>query len=710
MKHFKIFITILTLFFTVFACSEAEDGPFVIEPAGDGTALLTMRIGDIRTRADNNFTADSTEKEIKSLACFVQTYGVGDPDSPDYKPGGFNKYFSTEAVKSEMGMESNLTRQSEGVYDVTIAVHSEGFNEDKGTDMLFIANYQHTDPAIDLTDELKALESWEELQTMVTQKATQSPTAPLLMYARKNLVLVEGKTQISTAEMKRMAVRLDVEYVEDLLPGETKKFNLTSVQLLNPKERSFLFPHKEDEVDEIDVATSFPEVTPDTKTPDLIRKIYLYPASNRNDTQPTRIRIKGTYRDTNLPIDKIIDFVDDTGTSLPLVENTHYSLQISPAGDNEELNWKFTVADWSEGRKVEVASPQEPVVLKNITFTPAQTTRWDAAKRSFNIDGLAEGAEMKFAVEGYSPTTFDVLALYNRNASSVGITDPANLSAIVTQEATVTKVDPATQKTTFTQNYTVAIPSQEGREQVPIEVKLYIRSAANYNNADSVVFTSLPDYNGIAGLKPVKFAGQYWAPVNVGATNLTSGDNLAFMGYVYQWGRNDFRSETQMSYDHTDVERGPVSYAQATGVFINKFIKNPDEPRDWLISEDAYKPTRDLLWSKNVNDSPCPKGWRVPRVDELEKLVHANPLGIADLSEMKYTIQADEAGKELILPLAGYRGNNGESNQRGVTGYYWSSSFSANNNAGYLYLGTHAIIRTDYISPVVGASLRCIQE
>ncbi|MDL2208895.1 hypothetical protein LJB97_04655 [Parabacteroides sp. OttesenSCG-928-O15] len=708
MKHFIPFTTILSLVFTLFACSEVIDGPDVIESAGEGTALLTMRVGDIRTRADG-FTAEDSEKEIKSLACFVQTYGVGDPNAPEYKPGAFGKYFSTEALRSPMGMEEELKAVGNGSYNVTVRVRSEGFNTEKGSDVIFIANYQHTDPAIDLTDELKALESWEALEAMLTKKVTQSPGAPLLMFAQKNIVLAEGKTQISTAEMKRMAVRLDVEYIEKLLdPDDTKKFNLTSVQLIHPKGYSYLLPHDEEEVDLLEVVESFPVVAPATATPDEIKKIYLYPASNREDSEPTRIRIKGTYYNTNLPIDKTIDFVAPDGSTLPLVNNTRYSLQLFPPDDNMELTWKFTVADWSDGSVIEVGAAQDPVEIKEIEFTPAQTTRWDAAKRAFDITGLEAGAEMKFSVEGNSPTTYDVMCLYNKNASSVGISDPADLRSIVTQAAAVSNVDPDTQKTTFTQDYTIAIPSQEGNAQVPVEIKVYIRDAANYNNADSIIFTSLPDYNGIAGLKPVKFAGQYWAPVNVGATTTTSGDNLAFMGYVFQWGRNDYQSETLTTGDHTDIEEGPVSYTDATTTYADKFIRSNNA--DWLIPEDAYLPTRNFLWSKNVNDSPCPEGWRVPRIDELQKIAKAKTPGVRNETEMKFTVQGDETGKELIFPLSGYRTKQGVSMNRGTEASYWSSSTSAEGKSGWFYIDNTGATSSGYGPRADAASLRCIQE
>ncbi|MDF9831247.1 hypothetical protein [Parabacteroides sp. PF5-6] len=711
MKHTILFTTILALLLLAFACSEGQEGPLEILPAGDGTALLSMRIGDIRTRADeNDFTAEAAEKEIRSLACFVQTYGVGDEDAPEYKPGAFGKYFSTEDLQSPMGMEEALVKKSEGVYSVTVRVRSEGFNTEKGSDVIFIANYQHTDPALDLTEDLKKLESWEELEAMLTKKVTQSPGAPLLMFAQQNVTLVEGKNHISTAAMKRMAVRLDVEYVEKLLdPDATKKFNLTSVQLVNPKNSSFLLPHDEDEVDALEVAATFPVVTPTTEKPDEIKQIYLYPASNRNNTEPTRIRVKGTYYNTNLPIDKTIDFVDGEGNSLPLVHNTRYALQLMPTGDNKDLNWTFTAVDWSDGRTIEVNAAQDPVVLKDIEFTPAQTTRWDAAKRAFDINDLAEGATMKFTVEGNSPTTFDVTCLYNKTASSIGITDAAGLQAIVTQSPAEAKIDPATQKTTFSQAYSIAIPSQEGREQVPIEIKVYIRDAANYNNADSIIFTSLPDYNGIAGLKPVKFAGQYWAPVNVGATTTTSGDNLAFMGYTFQWGRNGTKLEVPTTGSLSNMVEGPVSYAKASTDYKDNFISTVAE-NDWLIAEDAYKPTRDLLWSKNVNDSPCPKGWRLPRVDELKKIVDAKTPGVHEVSNLRFVIQGDEAGTELILPLAGWCTRDGASFSRGAGGLYWASGLSAKGKAGRILINPNGTTVIDYGFPVATQSIRCIQE
>jgi len=705
----NILITSILLFAFIFTgCSDNNDP--VPEPSiGKGYAALNLRIGEIKTKADP-IAADPEEKEIRSIACFVQTYGEGSVGTPEYKEGSFTKYLSTEALKSDMGLEEPLTEVSEGIYTVTVRIRSEGFGG--ASDVVFIANYQNDDPAKDLTDELKALESWTELEDMTSKTLTASPEVPLLMYGSESVILREGQTSNQEFNMKRLASRIDVHYLETVVPPAEKKFELTSVQLINPKSSTYLLPHDEDDINTIPTVASFPEVTPSSSTPDEINRIYTYAVSNRQsssgeETTKTQLRITGKYKKT-LQVDKTIDFTDINGNSIPLAPNTRYLVQLLPPGDDQELIFNIKVLDWTEGGEIPTGPEQEKLTLENIAITPTAGGTWDVANHTYDITGVTSGGSFTFSVKGNCATDYEVISRYDSDASSLGLEADGALRGIVAQEAPETSYSPEGE-IIITQNYEVQIPLQNDTEKVPVDVVVYIRSMTNQNNSDSIVFRSRPDYETSPGLKPVLFGGIYWAPVNVGASIITGELNLANMGYVYQWGRNGYGSEVidDTSTPYTDIQAGPVSYAESVGTYSNKFIAGSN---DWLITQDAYRATRDRLWSKNINESPCPPGWRVPRIDEMKKFVDTYSSANYEAGRYRYGITGDNGTDKLYIPLAGYRYyGDGSSRSRGVAAVYWSSSSNGGGRGGRLHIFASGsnVVYADY---GYGKSIRCVQE
>ena len=86
-------------------------------------------------------------------------------------------------------------------------------------------------------------------------------------------------------------------------------------------------------------------------------------------------------------------------------------------------------------------------------------------------------------------------------------------------------------------------------------------------------------------------------------------------------------------------------------------------------------------WEKQ-ND-PCPDGWRVPTMEELEALANAH--------NKWHTIHGVR-GKffgtghhRIFLPAGGYRDSSGELYDYGVGGYYWSSTLNYGARNLYFY-------------------------
>jgi len=705
MKRTLLLIPVLIVTYLLGACSDDKTPP-PPPPVESGTAELTVRFGAIKTKADE--IATDAEKEIRSLACFVLTNGEGTEGSPEYKEGTFGKYFSNsndEDTKFEKQLEETATK---GTYTATIRVRSESF---KGTSKIFfLANYAENG----FTEaELIALADWNALLSLKSKAVTQSPETPLLMSEENGVALEEGETQRQTFQITRIVSRIDVLYLHELEPSDgSKRFKLESVQVINPKTQACLAEDDGMETDKIPVLASFPAVSPATETPHEILYNYVYPATNTElssggTTEPTRLRIKGTYNDI-YPIDKTISFIAENGSIIPLANNYHYQVKLNPPGENMEMQFTFEVVDWTDGEVFYTGPTQEPLVLNDITITPAPAgTAWDESTRTLDITNItADPTEVNFYVSGNSATRYHVITRYDKNAVSLGFDPETNPVESIVQQGTVEEIaDPVTGVTSYKQEYTISIPRQLTERRVPIDVVVYIHDEANENNSDSIVFRSMPDYQGTL-LKPVLLGGIYWAPVNVGATTIDGTNSQSDIGNVFQWGRNEpLPIEDGTVTEMNDIQSGPVSYEDASGQFKNKFITSQ---KDWLKAEDPQVPYRNLRWSKNINDSPCPKGWRVPRKDELDMLrIRVNEGDVVkETAKCRYSYTGDNGTDILHIALIGWRHYpNGTSSGRGVHQQLWSSSINVD---GLAYRIDNS--RGHYSQPGYAFGVRCVQE
>lgn len=708
MKRNILLIPILIVSLLIEGCADDKNQVSPPEPIENGVAELVLRFGAIKTKADDDPTdiAIDTEKEIRSLACFVQTNGDGTEGSPEYKEGVFGKYFSNSS-NEDTQLEEELTEAGEkGTYTATIRVHSESF---KGVSkVFFLANYAENG----FTEaELEAIATWDDLLKLKSKTVSQSPTTPLLMSVSENVTLVEGETQYLTVLIHRIVSRIDVIYLQENEPSDgSKKFNLESVQVINPKSQACLGEDDGTETDNIPVLSSFPAVTPTSEKPHEIRYIYVFPATNTEIasggiTAPTMLRIKGTYNDI-YPIDKTIPFLAADGSIIPLANNYHYQVLLNPPGENLELNFTFKIADWTDGEVFYTGPTQDPLVLNDITITPSPAgNSWDEATRTLDITNItADMTSVTFNATGNSATQYHVITRYDKNATSLGFEGENNpVESIVQQSAAEEVADPVTGIISYKQEYTITIPKQLAERRVPLDVVVYIHDEANDNNRDSIVFRSMPDYQGTL-LKPVLVGGIYWAPVNVGATTINGTDAVSDLGNVYQWGRNEPFQVGPNDVPPTDVIKGPVKYAEVSTTYKNNFIGHN---LDWIALEDPDRATRNLRWSKNVNDSPCPKGWRVPRKDELGILKKqiADGKGTPEASKFRIAYTGDNGTDILYVGLTGWREYiTGQSRNRGTYQQLWSSSINADGRA---YRIDNA---KEYYSALTYAfGIRCVQ-
>ena len=162
--------------------------------------------------------------------------------------------------------------------------------------------------------------------------------------------------------------------------------------------------------------------------------------------------------------------------------------------------------------------------------------------------------------------------------------------------------------------------------------------------------------------------------------------------------------------------------------------RNVDEPGTFVANpEDAgmfYQWNRKTAWAatgavtgwdsstpagtawEKIND-PSPEGYRVPTLDELQKLLDATKVTSEwiiqnGISGRKFTDIA--TGNSIFLPAAGYRGSSdGALYYAGEGGYYWSSTQGGSGNAYYLYFYEWDADWSSN-SRSFGFSVRCVAE
>jgi len=112
-------------------------------------------------------------------------------------------------------------------------------------------------------------------------------------------------------------------------------------------------------------------------------------------------------------------------------------------------------------------------------------------------------------------------------------------------------------------------------------------------------------------------------------------------------------------------------------------------------------------WEKQ-ND-PCPAGWRVPTVSELESLKDTESLWTTVNNVIGRIFGSDD--KTLFLPAAGHRciSLHGNLHYVDTTGYYWSSSINNDYQAYNLGL-SNTFVSVGNSNRTAGFSVRCVKE
>jgi uncharacterized protein (TIGR02145 family) len=248
--------------------------------------------------------------------------------------------------------------------------------------------------------------------------------------------------------------------------------------------------------------------------------------------------------------------------------------------------------------------------------------------------------------------------------------------------------------------YTISgTPSADGTASFAISIggqscTLSITTLGSYYPAGSVFCTSGPTV-----IKDVTnpSTGKTWMDRNLGASQVaTSSTDASSYGDLYQWGRGSDGHQCR-----TSTTTSTLSSSDTPG--NNSFIISTSAPLDWR------NPQNTNLW-QGVNgiNNPCPNGYRVPTILELEN----ERLSWVQSPISSTNTSAGAFASPLRLPLGG--GRDGNSNglilNQGTIGWYWSSSINNSVSQTLGFNTSNASSSGAGFNRAVGSSVRCIKN
>lgn len=250
-------------------------------------------------------------------------------------------------------------------------------------------------------------------------------------------------------------------------------------------------------------------------------------------------------------------------------------------------------------------------------------------------------------------------------------------------------------------------------------------------SSNVVATANYVDEYGVNHGKGVAIGMAVWAPVNCGYHKTDYP-----YGKLYQWGRKygqgysgplyedgkeigEISDATYPSVEAETIKEGGVSLAGGQSV-ANKdifFLGYEDNTHDWVYPSDSklWNSGTDASPVKNEDNDPCPDGWRVPTISELDELRVNHSDWISENGQFGYWFSGTNAYTEdaprVFFPATGHRFyKDGTVKFRGYRGNYWSSlSYS---NSAYKLGFTSGNTEMDYYGHcrAYGFSVRCVQE
>ena len=462
--------------------------------------------------------------------------------------------------------------------------------------------------------------------------------------------------------------------------------------------------------------------------------IYTYPTLA---TDKASLIIKGKYRDPASGSEKAATYTvplqkTDGGIAadIAIQRNNRYKLHIINV-TNTTMAAAFEIEDWTSGGGITV-KPEVPLPPATFTATGAAEVADD--KIRVGIDG----GTFTLAVSHTSkPVTIETTPTYETTYGgdswltvAAPISRAAGSATATVSVASNTSLDTEQKPHEVHIGYITVKWGELPQEQMKIEI---------YRGASFVTYLDTRTAQAVRFAAVKMKDDRYWAPINVGASTAknkaaTSGDITAGAGKLFQWGRYSGVNATSTPsgdiYQGSDRPVGvPGGGLPDMSKWDNMFIKpsetDPDTKRNWL----QYKAGQDnsggiasawyqQLWNANegvegpvvkvVANDPCPKGWRVPALDELGELVVGRESW--DDINKRLKVRGKESGKDLLLPAADRLLETGASFDLGITGYYQTVDPSSIGGNELFYFNNEEWLVSGEVSRSEALSVRCIQE
>lgn len=515
-----------------------------------------------------------------------------------------------------------------------------------------------------------------EFVEAITDRNVEIPKTPLIMSGSTTIANVQTPTNDEKkVTLKRRVARFDVFNDDD----ETN-FEIKDILIANANQRTYLFPEATKSPPKTIETGNLPTVNFDGITGanegETHSVFYLYPTTLGPDK--TQISFEGIFNNESRIYN--LNMTDD----VEIEPNKRYILRAKKVEINK-VEFTLQIENWQLGTEHVVDPETELVKFSDLKLTGGTGIVKDADVYAYNISNLSTDAKIEFDVTSYGSGGTKRTVKYNHGGpktwTGLQINDPEPKLSYAAY---------------YMQHYVIDIPKPNPK--VPLEMVITLNNVANPDQ--KLVITIYANRYPGTVLYPVLFEGEYWAPVNVGATTREGYFDVADMGLTYQWGRTNYGS----AYGVTDdLEMGPVTAAIGNGNGKNKFITNSFSPQDW-----AY-PAVNNLWTTST--LPCPSGWRIPLLADLNRIKTAFDNGKTEWEapylKVKGTNADENENEVLYFPAAGYRLYNGDWIGRGKTGAYWSGNSEATSS--WLVFNEGTVSPTAAVGRAHGASVRCIK-
>ncbi|MDL2255622.1 hypothetical protein LJC38_03460 [Parabacteroides sp. OttesenSCG-928-K15] len=680
--------------------TSGEGGNSQISPElEEGTALLQFSFGHTQTATGDSYSpgedpAHVAESEIRSIAFFVQTDDAGTPGQPGFKAGAFNRFFSHEAPGSKQGLHNPLADIGNGQYTASLLVRSSGFGAK--TQLVAIANYVEND----MTEQLMQVTSLDDIANLRTPEVSGNAiTTPFLMVGTPtvDIPLSNQTVQNTLLFFDRLVSRIDVVNHREPAIDPELGFVLESAQVVHPAAYNWLIAKPANGATP-GVLEAFAEKRVEGEEQEITG---LYTYENRNEEgveNQTFVRINGRYWGEPITLD--IPFYkpgnqEGEGRTIPLRRNYRYTIHIRFAlDDNDDPLFLIRVSDWENGEVMDILPTVQTPQISEPDLTMATVANWDGAEKSYIFrEDVPETLRFKITSLRKAGIKMSFRASHPAIIGLDGLDDPSDSDFLQVEKAAVVNA----RVEQWVELHTPELVDDLYR--TPIKITLTFYDTLDSLAQDSLQLWFLPKYDQTAHY-PVRVNGLHWAPVNVGATEVSGSTAIsrATYGYHYQWGRN-VPFDPEVTYWSRNT---PIPYADAEKpAYMQQFITSEG---DWvLLSDTEGVRQRDMRWSPEVNNSPCPWGWRLPTREETE----AMSTRMYQVNQGIVPCQGDHPGQWLLFPAAGYRkSTDGKLTDAGTYALFWTSTMEY-----YLVYSFNYYWFPTYLEkPATGLPIRCVQE